>query len=61
MTPWEQIGKPEHFLIPLRAARSDRKDGAATYEAALDCATRALAADPGCSEAYLNRKPPWLH
>jgi adenylate cyclase len=29
------------------------KDQAATYEAALDCATRALAADPSCGEAYL--------
>jgi adenylate cyclase len=29
------------------------KDRAATYEAALDCATRALAADPGCGEAHL--------
>jgi len=29
------------------------EDRAATYEAALDCATRALAAEPGCSEAYL--------
>jgi adenylate cyclase len=28
------------------------KDRAATYEAALDCAVRALAADPGCGEAY---------
>jgi adenylate cyclase len=28
------------------------KDRAATYEAALDCAARALAADPGCGEAY---------
>ena len=28
------------------------KDRAATYEAALDCATRALAADPDCGEAY---------
>jgi TolB-like protein/class 3 adenylate cyclase/tetratricopeptide (TPR) repeat protein len=29
------------------------KDRAATYEAALDCATRALAEDPSCGEAYL--------
>jgi TolB-like protein/tetratricopeptide (TPR) repeat protein len=29
------------------------KDRAATYEAALDCATRGLAADPSCGEAYL--------
>jgi adenylate cyclase len=29
------------------------KDRAATYEAALDCGKKALAADPGCSEAYL--------
>jgi adenylate cyclase len=29
------------------------KDRAATYEAAMDCAARALAADPGCGEAYL--------
>jgi tetratricopeptide (TPR) repeat protein len=28
------------------------KDRTATYEAALACATRALAADPGCGEAY---------
>jgi TolB-like protein/class 3 adenylate cyclase/tetratricopeptide (TPR) repeat protein len=28
------------------------KDRAVTYEAALDCATRALLADPGCGEAY---------
>ena len=28
------------------------KDPAATYEAALDCAARALAPDPGCGEAY---------
>jgi adenylate cyclase len=28
------------------------KDRAATYEAALDCAARALTADPGCGEAY---------
>jgi adenylate cyclase len=27
-------------------------DRAATYEAALDCAARALGADPGCGEAY---------
>jgi tetratricopeptide (TPR) repeat protein len=30
-----------------------QKDPAATYEAALNCATRALAADPSCGEAYL--------
>jgi TolB-like protein len=29
------------------------KDRDATYEAALDCATRALATDPNCGEAYL--------
>ena len=29
------------------------KDRAATYEAAVDCAAKALAADPGCGEAYL--------
>jgi adenylate cyclase len=29
------------------------KDRAATYDAAMDCAARALAADPGCGEAYL--------
>jgi adenylate cyclase len=29
------------------------QDRAATYEAALDCATRALAADPSCGQAYL--------
>ena len=29
------------------------KDRAATYEAAMDCARKALAVDPGCSEAYL--------
>jgi adenylate cyclase len=29
------------------------KDRAATYEAALDCANRALAVDPSCGEAYL--------
>jgi adenylate cyclase len=29
------------------------KDRAATYQAALDCATRALAEDPNCGEAYL--------
>jgi adenylate cyclase len=29
------------------------KDRDATYEAALDCATRALAADPSCGQAYL--------
>jgi adenylate cyclase len=29
------------------------KDRAATYEAAMDCAKKALAVDPGCSEAYL--------
>jgi adenylate cyclase len=28
------------------------EDRAATYQAALDCAARALAADPGCGEAY---------
>jgi len=28
------------------------QERAATYEAALDCAARALAADPGCGEAY---------
>ena len=28
------------------------EDRAATYEAALDCGARALAADPGCGEAY---------
>jgi adenylate cyclase len=30
------------------------KDRAATYEAAMDCANKALAVDPGCSEAYMN-------
>jgi adenylate cyclase len=29
------------------------KDVAANYQAALDCASKALAADPGCGEAYL--------
>jgi adenylate cyclase len=29
------------------------KDRAATYEAALNCATRAMAEDPNCGEAYL--------
>jgi adenylate cyclase len=29
------------------------KDRAATYGAAMDCAKKALAVDPGCSEAYL--------
>jgi tetratricopeptide (TPR) repeat protein len=29
------------------------KDRAATYDAAMDCAKKALAVDPGCSEAYL--------
>jgi adenylate cyclase len=34
------------------------KNRAATFEAALDCATRALAEDPTCAEAYLERFPP---
>jgi len=41
------------FTLTDQARFGWEKDRAATYEAALDCATRALGADPGCSEAYL--------
>jgi adenylate cyclase len=41
------------FTLTDQARFGWEKDRAATYEAALDCATRALQADPGCSEAYL--------
>jgi TolB-like protein/Flp pilus assembly protein TadD len=48
---------PALYLLGLTLTDQARfgweKDRAATYEAALDCATRALAADPGCSEAHL--------
>jgi len=46
---------PALYLLGLTLTDQARfgweKDRAATYEAALDCATRALAADPGCGEA----------
>jgi adenylate cyclase len=41
------------FTLTDQARFGWEKDRAATYEAAMDCAARALAADPGCSEAYL--------
>ena len=40
------------FTLTDQARFGWEKDRAASYEAALDCATRALAADPGCGEAY---------
>jgi len=40
------------FALTDQARFGWEKDRAASYEAALDCATRALAADPGCGEAY---------
>ena len=48
---------PAHFLLGLTLTDQARfgweKDEAATYQAALDCADRALAADPSFGEAYL--------
>jgi TolB-like protein/class 3 adenylate cyclase/tetratricopeptide (TPR) repeat protein len=48
---------PALYLLGLTLTDQARfgweKDRAATYEAALTCATRALAEDPGCGEAYL--------
>jgi TolB-like protein/Flp pilus assembly protein TadD len=48
---------PALYLLGLTLTDQARfgweKDRAATYEAALDCATRALAADPSCGEAHL--------
>ncbi len=41
------------FTLTDQARFGWEKDRAATYEAAMDCAKKALAADPGCSEAYL--------
>jgi tetratricopeptide (TPR) repeat protein len=47
---------PALYLLGLTLTDQARfgwvKDRSATYEEALDCATRALAADPGCGEAY---------
>jgi adenylate cyclase len=40
------------FTLTDQARFGWDKDRAASYEAALECAARALAADPGCSEAY---------
>src|SRR5260370_13462523 len=40
------------FTLTDQARFGWEKDRAASYEAALDCAARALAADPGCGEAY---------
>jgi TolB-like protein/class 3 adenylate cyclase len=40
------------FILTDQARFGWEKDRAASYEAALDCATRALTADPGCGEAY---------
>jgi adenylate cyclase len=48
---------PALYLLGLTLTDQARfgweKDRAATFEAALDCANRALAADPGYGEAYL--------
>jgi hypothetical protein len=48
---------PAHFLLGLTLTDQARfgweKDEAATYQAALDCADRALATDPSFGEAYL--------
>jgi TolB-like protein/class 3 adenylate cyclase/tetratricopeptide (TPR) repeat protein len=48
---------PALYLLGLTLTDQARfgweQDRAATYEAALDCAARALAADPGCGEAYI--------
>jgi len=48
---------PALFMLGLTLTDQARfgwvKDRAASYDAALDCATRALGADPGCSEAYI--------
>jgi adenylate cyclase len=48
---------PALFMLGLTLTDQARfgweKDRAATYEAAMNCATRALAVDPGCSEAYI--------
>jgi adenylate cyclase len=48
---------PALYLLSLTLTDQARfgweKDRAATFEAALDCADRALAADPGYGEAYL--------
>jgi adenylate cyclase len=48
---------PALYLLGLTLTDQARfgweKDRAATYEAAMDCATRALAADPNCGEAHL--------
>ncbi len=47
---------PALYLLGLTLTDQARfgweQERAATYEAALDCAARALAADPGCGEAY---------
>ena len=40
------------YVLTDQARFGWETDRAATYEAALDCAARALAADPGCGEAY---------
>src|SRR5260370_6809569 len=40
------------FTLTDQARFGWEKDRAASYEAALDCAIRALAADPACGEAY---------
>jgi tetratricopeptide (TPR) repeat protein len=48
---------PGLYLLGLTLTDQARfgweKDRAATFEAALDCAARALAEDPSCAEAYL--------
>jgi adenylate cyclase len=48
---------PGFYLLGLTLTDQARfgweKDRAATFEAALDCATRALAEDSSCAEAYL--------
>jgi adenylate cyclase len=48
---------PALYLLGLTLTDQARfgweKDRTATYEAALDCAARALAADPSCSDGYL--------
>jgi adenylate cyclase len=48
---------PALYLLGLTLTDQARfgweKDRAAAYDSAMDCAKRALAADPGCSEAYL--------
>jgi adenylate cyclase len=47
------------FTLTDQARFGWEKDPAATYQAALDCADRAQAADPDCNEAHLIRGYVW--